>query len=421
MAAEHLLEEAARALSEGDKRGAFARIQALLSTGDVAIPHAVQAVELLRAMGQEQAAEQVARVTAQGIEAGLVRFADRADFLADSGQSLLRLGRVDAGVAALGQALTLAPADPRPAYPLIGALLGQGRPERLRVVLRPVFEAMPAGAERDSLWQALALGLAHFGHQAAALDVIEQARPGWHGATEALDALAARIARSTEDDRPAAAVAEEFDAFAESYEAQLADIGNAGPRMIAEALDRIGLASAQALQVLDAGCGTGLCAEFLRPRAAHLAGLDVSRGMLEKARARKVYDMLAATDLGRAEGLPIGPFDLVVAADVFTYIGDLAPVLRNLAAVTREGGWLVFTVEDGDALDSPGPWQGTGTGRFRHRADYVAEALAAVGFRAPDLRLAQVLRREFGQPVPGLCLAARRAEGQPTMSIPAKK
>jgi predicted TPR repeat methyltransferase len=48
---------------------------------------------------------------------------------------------------------------------------------------------------------------------------------------------------------------------------------------------------------LDAGCGTGLCGPLLRPYASELTGVDLSAGMLDRARPRQVYDHLEKGEL----------------------------------------------------------------------------------------------------------------------------
>ena len=87
--------------------------------------------------------------------------------------------------------------------------------------------------------------------------------------------------------------------------------------------------------VLDLGCGTGLMGERLRPIADRLEGYDISAGMLKKARAKGVYDLLAKVDLqGFAYAGPKA--DLVVAADVFIYVGALDHVVKTVAGILAD-------------------------------------------------------------------------------------
>ena len=92
-------------------------------------------------------------------------------------------------------------------------------------------------------------------------------------------------------------VRDTFDAFAGSFERVLDQLAYRAPTLIGEFLDRVVPATDVALVVADAGCGTGLCADFLRRRATQLVGVDLSAGMLARARARQVYDELTKSEL----------------------------------------------------------------------------------------------------------------------------
>jgi predicted TPR repeat methyltransferase len=97
-------------------------------------------------------------------------------------------------------------------------------------------------------------------------------------------------------------------------------------------------------------------------------------------------------------------YDLVVAADVFVYVNDLAPIFAAISRVLAPDGLLAFTVEthagDGAKL--------LPTLRYAHSANYLREVLSASGFAAHTLSDAQV-RTEAGAPVAGLVAVASRA------------
>ena len=201
-------------------------------------------------------------------------------------------------------------------------------------------------------------------------------------------------------------VRETFDAFANSFDSKLASLGYRAPQLVADLLKTcVGDAPAKpTLEVADAGCGTGLLAELVRPWCKRLVGVDLSPGMLARARARNLYDALDAAELtvwleARAAG-----FDAVAIADTLCYFGELESALKAARISLRDGGWLLFTVEHG-AHPTPSLLQTHG--RYSHRRDYVEAALAATGFR--DLRIQEdVLRTERRAPVHGLIVAARK-------------
>jgi predicted TPR repeat methyltransferase len=191
-----------------------------------------------------------------------------------------------------------------------------------------------------------------------------------------------------------------FDSFAGSFDSKLAKLQYRAPALVAEMLaDSCGEAS-KSLDVLDAGCGTGLCGPLVAPYARHLVGVDLSARMLAQADARKVYDELFKVELTLYLRDNPGEFDAIVSADTLVYFGPLQDVVAAAAAALRPGGRLVFTVE---ALIDSGSDAGYAIGhhgRYSHSRQYVERVLAEANLRSEivpaDLRL------EAGDPVAGL-------------------
>ncbi|WP_300301887.1 tetratricopeptide repeat protein, partial [Ferrovibrio sp.] len=202
-------------------------------------------------------------------------------------------------------------------------------------------------------------------------------------------------------------VRETFDRFAGDFEKTLAGLGYRVPELLCGALQQQ-LGARHGLAILDAGCGTGLCAPLLKPLAKRLVGVDLSGGMLAKAKARGLYDALHEAELGAFLGSAAERYDMTVAADVFCYFGLLDPTLQAIAAKTTPGGLLGFTVE---AMQGPAPAEGFKlgpTGRYQHDEGYLRRALQQAGFTV--LSLEQTYgREEMGQPVPCFMVIARRA------------
>ena len=201
-------------------------------------------------------------------------------------------------------------------------------------------------------------------------------------------------------------VRDTFDAFAGSFDQVLDQLGYRAPTLIAALLERVLPAPDGALVIADAGCGTGLCAPFLRPYAKRLVGIDLSSGMLVRARARAAYDDLVEAELSTwlARQRPV--HDLIVSADTLCYFGALEQVLSGAATALRPSGRLVFTVERADDVVSS--YQLTSSGRYSHAEPYVRRALAGARLAVVDLAPA-VLRQEVGHDVHGLLVSAQRA------------
>jgi len=134
-----------------------------------------------------------------------------------------------------------------------------------------------------------------------------------------------------------------------------------------------------------------------------MTGLDLAPRMLAEAAKRGLYDTLEEADLLAFLPRHAGRFDLVAAADVLNYLGDLGPALRGIAAALAPGGIAAFSIEAGEAAPfALGPGM-----RYRHDPAHVA-ALAAEAGLVPLAREETVLREEKGAPVPGVLFALRR-------------
>ncbi len=125
--------------------------------------------------------------------------------------------------------------------------------------------------------------------------------------------------------------------------------------------------------------------------------------MLAEAARRGLYDALHEADLlaflpARAEA-----FDLIAAADVLNYLGDLGPALAGIAAALRPGGIVAFSIERGEG-STLRPGRGL---RYRHAPSAVRGLLAGAGL-VPRAEEETVLRQEKGRPVTGVIFAAAK-------------
>jgi predicted TPR repeat methyltransferase len=196
-----------------------------------------------------------------------------------------------------------------------------------------------------------------------------------------------------------------FDGFAGSFDQVLDQLGYQAPSLIRALLERTLPPPDASLIVADAGCGTGLCADFLRPRAKQLVGIDLSPGMLARARARNTYDQLIEAELSGWLANQLDAYDLIVSADTLCYFGSLDGALSGAARALRPGGLLVFTVEK--AGEHVREYELHPSGRYSHAERYVREALAQAKLALLDVEQV-VLRREGGREVHGLLVSARR-------------
>lgn len=197
-----------------------------------------------------------------------------------------------------------------------------------------------------------------------------------------------------------------FDNFADSFDDQLLkNLDYRAPQILTKALIDVLGSPAASLDVLDAGCGTGLCGPLIRAHARRLDGVDLSGGMIEKARLRGGYDELVVAELTAYLQANLAAWDVVLSADTLIYFGDLVPVMSAACAALRADGWLAFTME---ALDGDEDrFELSSSGRFRHTRSHVERVLNSVGFGGVTITEA-VLRKEVGKPVVGWVVLARK-------------
>ncbi len=203
--------------------------------------------------------------------------------------------------------------------------------------------------------------------------------------------LATALAGGHADAPPPGYARAVFDANAARFDELLVDrLQYCGPALVRAALADRGPFP----RALDLGCGTGLVGAALRDRCAQLTGVDVAPAMLAQAARRGCYDALVAAELIDFLAAGADRFELVVAADVFIYVGDLAPVFAALAPRLAPGAAGAFTTEVGAGLTL------ARTGRWSHGGDHVAARAAAHGLAVAS-RTAATLRREPSGPVAG--------------------
>jgi predicted TPR repeat methyltransferase len=254
-------------------------------------------------------------------------------------------------------------------------------------------------------WAALGEARERSGDPAGARDAWAHAAALDPGGTLGAEAHLARLDGRTPGALPEAYLRALFDDYAPRFDRHLVDaLDYRGPAVLAEALERAAPGRRFAA-ALDLGCGTGLMGLALRGRVDRVDGVDLSPAMAERARATGAYAAVAAGSLEEAlAGAAAGSLDLVVAADVFVYLGDLAPVLGLAARALQAGGLLAFTVQalaEGDDV-ALGPDM-----RFSHAPRHVESALRGAGLAGALLEPAST-RREGGQAVPGLVAVAVR-------------
>ncbi|HEY2187470.1 MAG TPA: tetratricopeptide repeat protein [Caldimonas sp.] len=371
---------------------------------------------------------------AASFEAALELAPGRASILANLGAARVRAGRHHEAIAVLEQAIAREPSDLHShghlgiAYAAVGrhadalachdrvlaaepghAASWLARGEALRFLERH-DEALAAFEHANAIAPTLAAAWTQRGNILRDQGRIEEARHAFeqalahHGDPELNGYfLAALSGRDVPAQAPTSYVLAFFDEYASSFDAHLVDtLGYRAPETLAAQIAALG--ARRFRSTLDLGCGTGLCGPLLRSISERLAGVDLSPGMLQQAAARGVYDALVRDELVAHLRTTAERHDLLVAADVFIYIGALGPVFEAAAGVLSPDGLIAFSAE---AADESAAVVLLPSLRYAHSASYLRELAAQHGLAVASLVRAP-LRREQRREVEGLYVVLRR-------------
>lgn len=193
-----------------------------------------------------------------------------------------------------------------------------------------------------------------------------------------------------------------FDGYAEKFDQHLVNgLNYQTPQAAVNAVSK--LLDGSAREILDLGCGTGLCGPLLRPLAKTLTGVDLSQNMLNKAAERELYDELICAEAAQYLQTCKTDFDLVIATDVFVYIGDLNAVFAGARRALGAAGFFVFSVECGEKQD----FVLQESKRYAHSEAYLRRLAGE-----HDLRIEQIesrfIRKDGAADISGLIAVMRR-------------
>ena len=295
------------------------------------------------------------------------------------------------------------------AYHNLGVLLnGQHRSHEAAICFSKVITLRPKDPEARRL---LALAHCNLGELDKAVELFDEWLDEEPDNPIAQHMLAACSGRDVPQRASDAYIERTFDSFAASFDSKLTKLQYRAPALVAEMLSGSD-AETTSLDVLDAGCGTGLCGPLVAQYARRLVGVDLSERMIEQARARDVYDELVKGELTAYLGNSTGAFDVIVSADTLVYFGPLEAVVAAAESALRPGGRLVFTVEELVGARGDLGYSLSSSGRYCHSRQYLERVLDDAGLQS-EIAAAE-LRLEAGDPVPGLVVRATK----PSLAVP---
>lgn len=334
-------------------------------------------------------------------------------------------GEFDAADRQFSASLALVPGRPSTLTNLGATRLKRGEPAQAVELLE---QALAVESDNAEAWGHCATGLAELGRLEPALAAAERAlalnpqlAPAWtlRGSllrdlgrgTEATECYEKAIALGADtelngyylaalrgvavpDAPPRHYVEQLFDSYAGDFELHLVQVLQyRAPQVLVDGLQGRHFDSA-----LDLGCGTGLCGPLLRPLARRLQGVDLSANMVREAGALGVYDKVTQADLAEHLTQTTERHDLLMAADVFVYVGALGAVFTGAARVLEPGGVFCFSLE---AADDSAEFVLRASLRYAHSQRYIRMLAQQHGFAA-ETWARHPVREDQGKPIPGL-------------------
>lgn len=282
-----------------------------------------------------------------------------------------------------------------------------GEPQAAAELMEQALELVPD-------WPAGWYGLATYREKAGQADAAVEA----YRKTLALDPedifgatlkLALLGAGAVPDSPPSRYVERLFDDYADRFETSLVErLDYTVPQELAALIASTRRHYALAV---DLGCGTGLLGPEISAHASRLEGFDLSQNMLAKAEGKGLYDHLAQADLSLdpqasgvfADGLRHRA-DLVAAADVLMYLGNLESVFVIVEALAEAGADFAFSVEDAGEGDG---FRLAPSLRYAHSETYIRALCVRHGFEVAET-VRTTIRKDGGKPVAGMLFLTRK-------------
>jgi len=214
----------------------------------------------------------------------------------------------------------------------------------------------------------------------------------------------AHIGEEEIPDKPALPYLKNFyDSYAVNYDEYLINrLSYKCPDIILDSMKKQHISN---VDVLDLGCGTGLCGVAIKSITRSLVGVDLSQPMLAVASQRSMYDNLADSDIYEFMSQKQNQYDVIVAAGLFEHIGTTEPLFSATLKALRNNGYFIFTCEeniDGDLGVNK-------SGYYMHGRSHLEQQAIDCGFEVVAVdNVAMWI--ENNQPMSGLSVTLRKPD-----------
>jgi len=303
------------------------------------------------------------------------------------GIALAAQGKTQEAMASYRRAIAIDPSFAEPHYNLGTALAGLDRLDEAVSAYRRAIDIKP---DFTQVHHNLGIALGDQGKPEEAIACYRRVAEIDPDNSSARHMLAALTGETTET-TPPEYVKNLFDLFSAKFEHQLVEVLEYDvPALIRQAFGGLLKQGVRCRNAIDLGCGTGLAGVQFRDIADRLSGIDISPNMVEKAREKNVYDDLQVGDLVEFISQTEEKFDLILATDVFVYMGNLQPVFAAMQRCAADGAYFLFSnesIEEGDYILRP-------TGRYAHSRAYIRSLAERHGFSIETCRSVDVRKEK---------------------------
>ena len=288
---------------------------------------------------------------------------DYAEAYSNMGIALKDKGELDAAIDSYKQAIKIKP-DYAKAYSNMGISL-QDKGE-LDAAIDSCKQAIKIKPDYAEAYYNMGIALKDKGEFDAAIDSYKQAIKIKPEFAKVKHLLASLIGETTKA-APREYVEDLFDQYAPKFEHSLVEkMEYRIPKIITDMIIKTHPSKALG-SVLDLGCGTGLAGLELKQFCENLDGIDLSKSMLEQARAKGVYDKLMHGDIIEHLTELELDFDYFISTDVFIYVGELSDIFRLIKSKNERPGKLAFSTEHTERQD----FHLETSGRYSHSKNYI--------------------------------------------------
>lgn len=311
------------------------------------------------------------------------------------GNALARLGRTNEAANEFQNAIKFRPNIPEAHNALGNALRELGK---FRESLIPYEYALKLNPGYAQAWCNYGLALWDLGNKERAYKVFKTAL-GLNPELDVAKYLTATFDSSDIPPRPPANyVTQLFDRYAETFDKELVEnLHYRTPDHLYEAVCSELGDTIKMLNILDLGCGTGLCGKLFSRISDHMVGVDLSQGMLDMAERRGVYTRLMRADINHVLSQSDYKYDLILSADVFVYIGDLEEVFKLATSNLVTNGLFAFSIEFNESCDD---YNLRDSGRYAHSQEYIHRLAKRYGLTVCSAKMV-ILRYQSNLPVHG--------------------